>query len=224
MDPRRETRRLAMQLLYAIDLGRLGRAAPAPAPAPGRMSNSGDATARDDATAQADAASEIQPDPPPDPAPLGEPAPDHGVLLDAIDAEFDADPDVRRAAVDLAVLAWRARDKADAICAGLAPDWPPSRQPPVDRSILRLALCEIATGRTPMKVAINEAVELAKKYAGEDSPNFINGLLDKAAKQLPPPPEAPPPPEGEQASDDAAPSSPPPDPHQWLDEALKAKV
>ena len=87
-------------------------------------------------------------------------------------------------ALDLAMTAWAGRDEADRIATHLAPDWPTHRQPPVDRSILRLAYCEISGGRAPAAVAINEAIELAKSFGSERSPAFINGVLDKMARQL----------------------------------------
>ncbi len=59
-----------------------------------------------------------------------------------------------------------------------------NRQPPVDRAILRLAYHELTSGHAPPKVVINEAVELAKKFGAEQSPAFINGVLDKLARQL----------------------------------------
>jgi N utilization substance protein B len=80
---------------------------------------------------------------------------------------------------DLAERAWALRAEADAAVAAIAPDWPTYRQPVVDRSILRLAYYEMSAGRTPPKVAINEAVELAKEFSTEKSPLFINGVLDK---------------------------------------------
>lgn len=93
---------------------------------------------------------------------------------------------VRDAAVSLAHDAWLEHGRADHLIAEQAPDWPTHRQPPVDRAILRLAYHEIASHRTPTKVAINEAVELAKAFAGEHSPSFINGVLDKLARKIPP--------------------------------------
>jgi N utilization substance protein B len=84
---------------------------------------------------------------------------------------------------DLARAAWETREEADAAVAALAPDWPTYRQPAVDRSILRLAYHEIVSGRTPPKVAINEAVELAKEFSTEKSPLFINGVLDRIYKK-----------------------------------------
>jgi len=59
-----------------------------------------------------------------------------------------------------------------------APEWPLEQMAYVDRNILRLALYEFAVeGSTPVKVAINEAVELAKMFGSDSSPRFINGVL-----------------------------------------------
>jgi N utilization substance protein B len=59
-----------------------------------------------------------------------------------------------------------------------APAWPLEQIPVVDRSILRLAIYEILLdNRVPMKVAINEAVELAKTFGSESSSKFVNGVL-----------------------------------------------
>ena len=79
----------------------------------------------------------------------------------------------------LAEQAWALRDEADQSVANLAPDWPTYRQPVVDRNILRLAYYEMVSGTTPPKVAINEAIELAKEFSTDKSPLFINGVLDK---------------------------------------------
>jgi len=59
-----------------------------------------------------------------------------------------------------------------------APAWPVAQIPAVDRNILRLAIFEILLdNRVPVKVGINEAVELAKTYGSDNSPKFINGVL-----------------------------------------------
>lgn len=91
---------------------------------------------------------------------------------------------VSEPALRLATGAWRQRVKADVIVQVLAPDWPTHRQPPVDRAILRLAHHEIVTGIVPAKIAINEAVDLAKTFGAENSPSFVNGVLDKMAKRM----------------------------------------
>ena len=59
-----------------------------------------------------------------------------------------------------------------------APAWPLEQIPAVDRNILRVAIFEILfDDEVPVKVTINEAVELAKKFGGDSSPRFINGVL-----------------------------------------------
>lgn len=92
--------------------------------------------------------------------------------------------EMRRDALRLATDAWEARETSDAWIGRLAPQWPPKRQPGVDRSILRLAVWEL-TGNTgtPPKVAIDEAIELAKSFSTEQSPSFINGVLDAIHKE-----------------------------------------
>ncbi len=61
-------------------------------------------------------------------------------------------------------------------------NWSIDRMPPVDRSILRLASYEVlCMDEIPTSVAINEAVNLAKKFGGDDSPRFVNGILGRIA-------------------------------------------
>ena len=66
----------------------------------------------------------------------------------------------------------------DTIIAQHAPEWPLDQVATIDRNILRIALWEIAvSNQTPIKVAINEAVELGKVYGSESTPRFVNGVL-----------------------------------------------
>jgi len=70
------------------------------------------------------------------------------------------------------------REKIDHHIQSFAPAWPIEQIPVVDRNILRLAIFEILLdNRVPVKVAINEAVELAKTFASDNSPKFVNGVL-----------------------------------------------
>ena len=70
------------------------------------------------------------------------------------------------------------REEIDRNIQSFAPAWPIEQIPTVDRNILRLAIFEILLdNKVPVKVAINEAVELAKMFGGENSPKFINGVL-----------------------------------------------
>ena len=59
-----------------------------------------------------------------------------------------------------------------------AAHWRMERMPAVDRNILRLAVYEMTRGGTPAAVTIDEALELARKFSGEDSVQFVNGVLD----------------------------------------------
>jgi N utilization substance protein B len=94
------------------------------------------------------------------------------------------DAEAHERGFELASKAWETRVEADAAVAALTPEWPTHRQPVVDRCILRLAFYEMTSGETPPKVAINEAVELAKELSTEKSPMFINGVLDKIYRTM----------------------------------------
>lgn len=131
-------------------------------------------------------------------------------LAEALDEDHDSLA-TRKKAAELALEAWADHNAADERATALAPDWPTHRQPPVDRAILRLAYYEMKSGHAPVKVAINEAVELAKQFGSENSPPFINGVLDKLAKTINDPPPAEEPSEPEPA--------PPTDADAWLDDA-----
>jgi N utilization substance protein B len=93
------------------------------------------------------------------------------------------DPILRQQASDAARGAWEGRELADKWMERLAPQWPPRRQPGVDRSILRLAIWELTNTDTPPKVVIDEAIELAKTFSTENSPAFVNGVLDAVLKE-----------------------------------------
>jgi N utilization substance protein B len=65
-----------------------------------------------------------------------------------------------------------------------APEWPIEELAIIDRSVLRLALWELlASEESPLKVVINEAVELAKRYGSSSAPRFVNGVLGTIALQ-----------------------------------------
>lgn len=73
----------------------------------------------------------------------------------------------------------------DQLIAKYAPEWPLDQIAAIDRNILRMALWEFAVfHETPIKVAINEAVELAKQYGSESAPRFVNGVLGSLAEHL----------------------------------------
>ncbi len=75
----------------------------------------------------------------------------------------------------------------DLVIEKAAPEWPLERISPVDRNILRLGLYELLFGdrsEVPAKVAINEAIELAKQFGGDNSGRFINGVLGAIYKEI----------------------------------------
>ena len=93
------------------------------------------------------------------------------------------DTDVRERAMSMATGAWEQREIIDQRVERVAPQWPPRRQPGVDRNLIRLAVWELSNSDTPPKVVIDEAIEMSKKYSTEQSPAFINGVLDAVLKE-----------------------------------------
>jgi N utilization substance protein B len=79
------------------------------------------------------------------------------------------------------------RPELDLVISKAAPEWPIERISPVDRNILRLGLYELLfadRGEVPAKVAINEAIELAKQFGGDNSSRFVNGVLGAVYKEI----------------------------------------
>jgi len=74
------------------------------------------------------------------------------------------------------------KESIDAQISATAENWKLHRMLPVDRNVLRLASYEIVFAKEPAAVAINEAIELSRRYGSSDSPGFVNGILDKIAK------------------------------------------
>jgi transcription antitermination factor NusB len=88
-------------------------------------------------------------------------------------------------ALDWAKGAWENVQRCDEIISTASTKWPLSRLSQVDKSILRLAVYQLKfCPNIPPKVAINEAIELAKKYSTEQSAGFVNGVLDAVLRKL----------------------------------------
>jgi len=109
--------------------------------------------------------------------------PDPGLAEQCL-RDSGAEADVCRSALTMATSAWEQRGIIEARVERLAPQWPPRRQPGVDRNILRLAIWELTSADTPPKVVIDEAIELAKSFSTEQSPAFVNGVLDAVLKEI----------------------------------------
>lgn len=94
----------------------------------------------------------------------------HGRLNNAEAEEF---------ALSLILGVRQQRTEIDQRLGEIAANWSLSRMAGADRNILRLATYEVLYGGTPFRVAVNEAIELAKRYGSAKSSSFVNGILDK---------------------------------------------
>ena len=74
-------------------------------------------------------------------------------------------------------------DRQNKISENLKKDWKIERISKINLVLLKLAIYEIIYTETPYKVAINEAIEIAKKYGDDNSPNFVNGILASVVKE-----------------------------------------
>jgi len=76
-------------------------------------------------------------------------------------------------------------EEIDEIIQKFSDHWILDRMTVIDRNILRMGTCELLFNfSTPPKVVINEAIDIAKKYGNEDSPEFVNGILDKVFNEI----------------------------------------
>ena len=99
---------------------------------------------------------------------------------EAFDLEIDAT--AQAFARDLVAAASDSAAKLDELIAAASKNWRIDRMSRVDRNILRLGACELVAFRdVPVKVVINEAVELAKRFGTAESSAFVNGVLDRIA-------------------------------------------
>ncbi len=96
--------------------------------------------------------------------------------------ELDIDADAKAFARDLVAAASERTKQVDDLIAGASKNWRIDRMSRVDRNILRLGAAElVAFHDVPVKVVINEAVELAKRFGTAESSAFVNGVLDRIA-------------------------------------------
>lgn len=93
--------------------------------------------------------------------------------------------DIRSFAEDILYGTLKHLEEIDRIISTVSEHWTVERMASVDRNILRLATYELLyRPDIPAPVTINEAIEIAKRYSSEDSPSFINGILDRIAKTV----------------------------------------
>ncbi len=105
-----------------------------------------------------------------------------GTVLDQRLAEDPLPAEGEAFARELVAGVMKHQAKLDELIQHYAPEWPVDQMAVVDRNVLRIAIYEFSIGRvTPTKVAINEAVELAKLFGSDSAPRFVNGVLGALA-------------------------------------------
>lgn len=160
---RHRAREVALQTLFAMDLQqRAGRANAARAQHP-RNEPHPDAPPTAVATALPSTALEV---------------------FEGVAEHFEMPHAAHAFARDLVVQVVEGCAGLDAIVSFHAKNWRVSRMAIVDRNILRLATFELAHTETPAPVVLNEAVELARRFGSDESPPFVNGVLDAVARQV----------------------------------------
>jgi N utilization substance protein B len=138
--PRSASRQAALQVLYAVDVGRRGAEALAPEAVESALAEVG--------------------------------------------AHFELPEGARDYARELALGVARERETIDRLIAAHATNWRIERMAAVDRNVLRVAVYEMGWAGLPATVAIDEAVELARRFGSDPSPGFVNGVLDAVAHTL----------------------------------------
>jgi N utilization substance protein B len=96
------------------------------------------------------------------------------------------DKEVRNYAKEIVVTVDENRPALDQIISQALVDWQVTRLAQIDRDILQIAVAEMKFMEVPPSIAINEAVELAKRYSGDDGHRFINGVLRRVTEQKQP--------------------------------------
>jgi N utilization substance protein B len=118
----------------------------------------------------------------------GDPATDvaHAAIDEwAREFELDVEPAAQSFARELVAAASTRGAELDELIASASKNWRIERMSRVDRNILRLGACELLAFRdVPVKVVINEAVELAKRFGTAESSAFVNGVLDRIASAV----------------------------------------
>jgi len=157
---RHRAREVALQTLFAVDLQQR----------PKRRAVSQDGV-------------EPQPDPTPCPDPR---APKANALevFEGVAENFEMPHAAQEFARDLVVQVVERCAGLDEIVASHAKNWRISRMAVVDRNILRLATFELAHTKTATAIVLDEAVELARRFGSDESPPFVNGVLDAVARKV----------------------------------------
>jgi len=106
-----------------------------------------------------------------------------GLVLENRFSDIDLTPSLQDFVLEIVSGIAPIRTILDEHIAEHAPEWPIEQISIIDRNLLRIALWEFAVqGETPLKVAINEAIELAKRFGSDSTPRFVNGVLGSLAE------------------------------------------
>lgn len=107
-------------------------------------------------------------------------------FYDSLYSEEDSDPPIEtdRFMEELVTGTVQKLSDIDARITEASSNWRLERMPAVDRNILRLAVFEMMTQQTPPAVVIDEALELARRFSGDESVAFVNGVLDAVHKRI----------------------------------------
>jgi len=196
--PRKRSRAAALQVLFALEFGARPDASAAPAPdlpAPAPAVSAPDL----EAPAPAVSAPDLEAPAPAVSAPdLDAPTPAVSApdlearaqtAFDDVGVHFELPEGARAFAKELVLGVARRRAELDALIGEHASHWRVERMASVDRNVLRLGAFELLHGDAPAAVVIDEAVELARRFGGDRSPAFVNGVLDAVAAVVRPPEE-----------------------------------
>ena len=105
-------------------------------------------------------------------------------LFERVAQNFDLPAGARDFALELVSGTTSELSDIDELLAANAINWKISRMAAVDRNVLRLGIYELIRTDTPVSVILDEAIQLARRFGGESSPGFVNGVLDAVAKQV----------------------------------------
>jgi len=105
-------------------------------------------------------------------------------VLESFWGELDAGDDVREFTARLVRGTLDDREQIDRRVAEAAKNWRLERMPAVDRNVLRIAVYELVSADSPPPVVIDEAIEVARRFGGEESAGFVNGVLDEIRARL----------------------------------------
>ncbi len=105
-------------------------------------------------------------------------------IFERVAQNFDLPAGARDFALKLACGTTSELSNIDDLLAANAINWKISRMAAVDRNVLRLGIYELTQTDTPVSVILDEAIQLARRFGGESSPGFVNGVLDAVAKKV----------------------------------------